>query len=372
MEHVKKGKIVIVVDDEALDNDGCFIAAAQHVTPQMINFLTRHGRGLVSAPLIEDRCDELQLDLMVTNNTSPYESPFTVSVDLLGHGCTTGISAADRAKTLQAFADHSFAADDFARPGHVFPLRARRNGVLRRTGHAEAAIDLVRLAGFTPAAILVEIMTEEGNMARMPDFETLCKQWDLKLISVKDLIEYRLHSDSLIEPIVQVEMPTRFGNFKLAVYQDKSNDVEHLALIKGSWKKDEPVLARVYSSSFISDILGRLIDGGSNELVNAMQMVEKEGKGIILCLNQTQHAIGLSDKLNAVLKQQSNGSADHEPIPTFDARDFGIGAQILRHLGVSKIRLLSNNPKKRAALTGYGLEIVETVPIEVGATTTVK
>jgi 3,4-dihydroxy 2-butanone 4-phosphate synthase/GTP cyclohydrolase II len=368
IEAIRNGKMVIVVDDEDRENEGDFICAARTVTPEIINFMTKYGRGLVCAPLIEDRCDELRLDLMVSNNTALHETPFTVSVDLLGHGCTTGISAHDRAKTIQALVDPTIRPEELGRPGHIFPLRAKRGGVLRRAGHTEATIDLARLAGFEPAGVLVEIMNEDGTMARLPELQQIARQWDLKLISIKDLIEYRLNRDSLIEEIVRVDMPTRYGHFRLAAFRDKSNQLEHLAIMKGDWKKDEPVLTRVHSSCFTGDILGSLRCDCGDQLACALQMVEKEGKGVILYMNQEGRGIGLVNKLKAY-KLQEQGADTLEAnlmlgLPA-DARDYGVGAQILRSLNVTKLRLLTNNPKKRVGLMGYGLEIVDTVALEV-------
>ena len=366
LEDIRQGKLIIVVDDEDRENEGDFIAAARNVTPEVINFMTKYGRGLLCAPLIESRCDQLKLDLMVSNNTALHETPFTVSVDLLGHGCTTGISASDRSKTVQALIDPATRPEELGRPGHIFPLRARNGGVLRRSGHTEATIDLARLAGFEPAGVLVEIMNDDGSMARVPDLEIMAKKFDLKLVSIKDLIEYRLKRDSLIEEIVRVDMPTKYGHFKLVAFRDKSNENEHLALIKGEWKAGDPVLTRVHSSCFTGDILGSLRCDCGDQLEMAMNMVEAEGQGIILYMNQEGRGIGLVNKLRAY-KLQEEGADTLEAnlqlgLPA-DARDYGVGAQILRHLGVTKLRLMSNNPKKRVGLTGYGLEIVETVPL---------
>lgn len=365
---IKAGKLVIAVDDEDRENEGDFIAAAQCVTPEMINFMSKHGRGLICVPLLEDRCDELQLDLMVNNNTALHETAFTVSVDLLGHGCTTGISAPDRAKTIQALIDPKTKPSDLGRPGHIFPLRAKTGGVLRRAGHTEAVIDLARLAGLDPSGILVEIMNEDGTMARLPELKEIAKRFDLKLISIKDLIEYRLKRDSLIEEVVRVDMPTKYGHFKLVAFHEKGTANEHLALIKGEWAKDEPILVRVHSSCFTGDILGSLRCDCGDQLEAAMEMVEKEGKGVILYMNQEGRGIGLINKLKAY-KLQENGfdtveANIHLGFP-MDKRDYGIGAQILSYLNVTRLRLMSNNPKKRAGLNGYGIEIVETIPVEV-------
>lgn len=368
IEDIKNGKLIIVVDDEDRENEGDFLTAARNVTPEVVNFMSKYGRGLICAPLEEDRCAELQLDLMVNNNTALHETAFTVSVDLLGHGCTSGISAHDRSKTIQALIDPNTKPEDLGRPGHIFPLRAKRGGVLRRAGHTEAVNDLARLAGFEPAGVLVEIMNEDGTMARLPQLQEIAKKFNLKLISIKDLIEYRLKTDSLIEEIVRVDMPTKFGDFKLIAFNEKGTTNEHMALIKGEWQKDEPVLVRVHSSCFTGDILGSMRCDCGEQLHAAMQHVEKEGKGIILYMNQEGRGIGLVNKLKAYKLQESGFDTVeanlHLGFP-MDKRDYGIGAQILRSLGVTKLRLLSNNPKKRAGLLGYGLEIVEAVPIEV-------
>ena len=362
------GKMVIVVDDEDRENEGDFIIAARMVTPEVINFMSKEGRGLICAPLAEDRCDELGLSLMVNSNTSLHETPFTVSVDLLGHGCTTGISAHDRAKTILALVNADTKPTDLGRPGHIFPLRAKKGGVLRRTGHTEAAIDLARLAGFEPAGVLVEIMSEDGTMARLPQLEEIARKFNLKIISIKDLIEYRLKRDSLIEEIVRVELPTKYGDFKLVAFNEKSTQREHLALIKGEWQKNEPVLTRVHSSCFTGDILGSLRCDCGEQLHRAMQMVEQEGQGIILYMNQEGRGIGLVNKLKAYKLQEEGMDTVQANIHLgfgTDERDYGVGAQILRHLDVTRLRLMSNNPKKRAGLKGYGLEIVDIVPIEV-------
>jgi 3,4-dihydroxy 2-butanone 4-phosphate synthase/GTP cyclohydrolase II len=368
VDDIKAGKLVIVVDDEDRENEGDFLTAARNVTPEMVNFMSKYGRGLICTPLIEDRCDELQLDLMVNNNTALHETAFTVSVDLLGHGCTTGISAHDRAKTIQALIDPRTKPEDLGRPGHIFPLRAKKGGVLRRAGHTEATIDLARMAGFEPAGVLVEIMNEDGSMARLPELRKIAERFDLKLISIKDLIEYKLKSDSLIEEIVRVDMPTKYGMFKLVAFSEKGTTNEHLALIKGEWEKDDPIMVRVHSSCFTGDILGSLRCDCGEQLHAAMQMVEKEGKGAILYMNQEGRGIGLVNKLKAY-KLQEHGMDTveanlHLGFP-MDKRDYGIGAQILRHLGITRLKLMSNNPKKRAGLSGYGIEIVDTVKIEV-------
>jgi 3,4-dihydroxy 2-butanone 4-phosphate synthase / GTP cyclohydrolase II len=367
IEDIKLGKLVIVVDDEDRENEGDFIAAASTITPEAINFMSKHGRGLICAALPEERCDELGLELMVNNNTALHETAFTVSVDLLGHGCTTGISAQDRAKTVQALIDPKTTAADLGRPGHIFPLRAKKGGVLRRAGHTEAAVDLARLAGLEPGGVLVEIMNEDGSMARLPELIEVAKKFDFKIISIKDLIEYRIQKDSLIEEIVRVDMPTRYGNFQLVAFKEKNSANEHLALLKGEWKKDDPVLVRVHSSCFTGDILGSLRCDCGEQLHKAMRMVEAEGKGAILYMNQEGRGIGLLNKLKAYrLQEQGMDTVEANLHLGFqmDQRDYGIGAQMLRHLGINRLRLMTNNPKKRVGLIGYGLEIVENIPIE--------
>jgi 3,4-dihydroxy 2-butanone 4-phosphate synthase/GTP cyclohydrolase II len=368
IEDIKKGKVIIIVDDEDRENEGDFVTAARNVTPEIINFMATYGRGLICAPLIEDRCNELKLDLMVTENNSLHETPFTISIDLIGNGCTTGISAADRAKTIQALIHEDTKPEDFAKPGHIFPLKARRGGVLRRTGHTEATIDIARLSGMEPAGVLVEIMNEDGTMARLDDLKLIAQRFDLKIISIKDLVEYRITNESLITEIEAVEMPTKYGDFKLKAFQQNTSGDIHLALIKGEWKKDEPVLVRVHSSCVTGDILGSLRCDCGEQLHAAMQMIEATGKGIVLYMNQEGRGIGLINKLKAYkLQEQGKDTVEANIELGFkaDERDYGIGAQILRKLGVCKIKLLSNNPKKRVGLEGYGLQIVENVPIEI-------
>jgi len=370
IDDIKQGKLVIVVDDEDRENEGDFLTAAQNVTPEIVNFMSKFGRGLICAPLIEERCNELELDLMVNNNTALHETAFTVSIDLLGHGCTTGISASDRSKTIQALIDPNIKPSDLGRPGHIFPLRAKKGGVLRRAGHTEATIDLARLAGFEPAGVLVEIMNEDGSMARLPELMEIAKKFDFKIISIKDLVEYRLKTDSLIEEIVRVDLPTQWGHFKLIAFREKHTSNEHLALIKGAWDKDESVLVRVHSSCFTGDILGSLRCDCGDQLHHAMEMVETAGKGVILYMNQEGRGIGLVNKLKAYrLQEQGMDTVEanlHLGFP-MDKRDYGVGAQILRYLGVAKLKLISNNPRKRAGLLGYGLEITESVPIEIAS-----
>src|SRR6478609_9385125 len=368
IEDIKQGKLVIVVDDEDRENEGDFITAARNVTPEIINFMSKEGRGLICVPITEERTDELQLELMVSKNTALHETPFTVSVDLIGHGCTTGISAHDRAKTVQALIDPNTKPEDLGRPGHIFPLRAKKGGVLRRTGHTEATVDLARLAGFEPVGVLVEIMNEDGTMARLPQLRKIADKFDLKIVSIKDLIEYRLKTDSLIEEVTRVDMPTKYGHFKLVAFKEKTTGGEHLALIKGFWQKDEPVLTRVHSSCFTGDILGSFRCDCGEQLHKAMQMVEAEGKGLILYMNQEGRGIGLMNKLRAYKLQEEGMDTVEANLHLgfgMDERDYGVGAQMLRYLGATKLKLMSNNPRKRAGLKGYGLEMVEIVPIEV-------
>lgn len=367
LEDLRQGKLLIVVDDEDRENEGDFITAAHNVTPEIINFMSKHGRGLICAPITEARCDELKLNLMVENNTVLHQTPFTVSVDLIGNGCTTGISAHDRAQTVQALINPTTKPEDLGRPGHIFPLRAKNEGVLRRAGHTEATVDLARLAGYEPAGVLVEIMNDDGTMARMPQLLEIAKKFDLKIISIKDLISYRLQQESLIKEEVRVQMPTRYGDFELIAFKQTNTGENHLALIKGTWEKDEPVLVRVHSSCFTGDILHSLRCDCGDQLEAAMQMVQNEGKGIVLYMNQEGRGIGLMNKLKAYkLQEEGKDTVEANLALGFknDQRDYGVGAQILRHLGVSKMRLMSNNPRKRAGMLGYGLEIVENVAIE--------
>jgi 3,4-dihydroxy 2-butanone 4-phosphate synthase/GTP cyclohydrolase II len=367
---IRAGKVVIVVDDEDRENEGDFICAARCATPEVVNFMATHGRGLVCAPLIEDRCEELGLDLMVGRNTALHATPFTVSIDLLKNGVTTGISASDRSKTILALLDPATKPEELGKPGHIFPLKARREGVLRRPGHTEAAIDLARLAGFEPAGVLVEILKEDGEMARLPDLREVAERWNLKLISVQDLIKYRLQTESLITREIAVQLPTEWGDFDLYAYTQRSNGTKHLALVKGAWAADEPVLVRVHSSCVTGDIFGSCRCDCGPQLHRAMAQVEREGRGVIIYMNQEGRGIGLINKLKAY-KLQEQGfdtvEANLELGFKMDERDYGVGAQMLRDLGVTKMRLLTNNPRKRSGLAGYGLEVVETVAIEVAS-----
>lgn len=364
----KEGKFLIVVDDEDRENEGDFITAAELITPEKINFMFTNGKGLVCAPITADRCKELNLDLQVANNTSLHETPFTVTVDLIGNGCTTGVSAYDRAMTVKALCSQNTRPSDLARPGHIFPLRAQNRGVLRRAGHTEAAVDLARLAGLYPAGVLVEIINEDGTMARLPQLIEVSKKFGLKIISVKDLIAYRLKSESLIEKGDEVDMPTQYGHFRLIPFRQKSNGQEHVAIIKGEWKEDEPILVRVHSSCATGDIFGSLRCECGEQLHLAMQKIEKEGKGVVVYMNQEGRGIGLMNKIKAY-KLQENGydTVDANVHLGFkpDERDYGVGAQILRELGVKKMKLMTNNPVKRIGLESFGLEIVENVPIEI-------
>jgi len=368
IEEIKNGRVVIVVDDENRENEGDFLTAARNVTPEIINFMVTHGRGLVCTPLVEDRCDELGLDLMVHSNSAAYETPFTVSVDLVGHGCTTGISASDRSKTVKALIDPNIRPEELGKPGHIFPLRAKRDGVLRRAGHTEAAIDLSRLAGFEPAGLIVEILNEDGTMARLPQLMEIAKRFDLKIVSIEDLIKYRIKNESLIEKVIDVKLPTVEGDFDLHLFRETNTGKEHLALVKGDIDETEPTLVRVHSSCMTGDIFGSCRCDCGPQLQKAMQMIEEEGKGIILYMNQEGRGIGLTNKLKAYKLQEEGLDTLEANIKLGfkdDERDYGIGAQILRALGIRKMRLMSNNPKKRTGLIGYGLEIIENVPLEI-------
>ncbi len=368
IEDIKNGKLVIVVDDEDRENEGDFITAAQNVTPEIINFMSTYGRGLICAPLSEERCDELNLQAMVSDNTSLHATPFTVSIDLLGNGCTTGISAHDRAKTVQALVDPVTKPEDLGRPGHIFPLRARKGGVLRRSGHTEATIDLAKLAGFDAAGVLVEIMNEDGSMARLPELSKIAEKFDLKIVSIKDLIAYRLSKETLIHEEERVQMPTKYGMFELIAFKQLNTGDIHLAIKKGEWEKDEPIMVRVHSSCMTGDILGSLRCDCGDQLHKALKMIEAAGKGVVLYMNQEGRGIGLLNKLKAYKLQEEGLDTVEANLQLgfgMDERDYGVGAQILRHLGISKMKLLSNNPRKRAGLLGYGLEVVDTIAIEI-------
>jgi 3,4-dihydroxy 2-butanone 4-phosphate synthase/GTP cyclohydrolase II len=362
---IKLGKVVIVVDDEDRENEGDFICAAEKITTETVNFMITHGRGVLCAPLTEERCDELDLNMQVNNNTSIHSTPFTVSIDKL-EGCSTGVSAQDRAATLQALCDPASRPETFGRPGHIFPLRAKTRGVIRRAGHTEAAVDLARMAGLYPAGVLIEIMNEDGSMARLPQLLEMASKFDLKVVSIADLIAYRLQTESLVEKGVEVEMPTAYGNFRLIPFRQVSNGLEHVALIKGSWDKEEPVLARVHSSCITGDIFGSMRCECGDQLHKAMQLIEKEGKGVIVYMNQEGRGIGLMNKIKAYkLQEEGMDTVDANLHLGFkaDERDYGVGAQILRSLGVAKIRLMTNNPVKRIGLEAYSLTIVENVPL---------
>jgi 3,4-dihydroxy 2-butanone 4-phosphate synthase/GTP cyclohydrolase II len=368
VEAIKRGELIIVVDDEDRENEGDFIASAELITPDKINFMSKYGRGLICAPVTEERCEELELELMVGKNTSTHETPFTVSVDLIGNGCTTGISASDRAKTVKAISDINTKPEELGRPGHIFPLKAKNRGVLRRSGHTEATIDLMRLAGLHPSGVLVEIMNDDGTMSRLPDLVKIAKKFSLKLISIKDLIAYLLQSESLIDRGEEVGFPTKYGDFRIIPFKQKSNGAEHVALIKGNWEIEEAVCVRVHSSCMTGDIFGSYRCECGDQLHNAMELIEKEGKGVIIYMQQEGRGIGLSNKI-AAYKLQDEG------LDTIDAnihlgfqadeRDYGVGAQILRSLGVTKMNLLTNNPVKRVGLEGYGLEVSKIIPLEV-------
>jgi 3,4-dihydroxy 2-butanone 4-phosphate synthase/GTP cyclohydrolase II len=368
IQAIKNGELVIVIDDEDRENEGDFIAAAELTTPEMVNFMATHGRGLICAPLSEQRCDELDLRLMVGKNTSSHETPFTVSVDLIGYGCTTGISASDRAKTINALANPSTRPEELGRPGHIFPLKAKEKGVLRRTGHTEAVVDLVRLAGLHPAGVLVEILNEDGTMARLPQLVKIAEKFNLKIITIKDLITYRLQSESLIRRGEEVNLPTRYGEFKIIPFKQLSNGEEHVALIKGDITTNEPVLVRVHSSCMTGDIFGSLRCECGEQLHQAMKLIEKEGRGVIVYMQQEGRGIGLMNKI-AAYKLQDEGLDTVEANLHLgfgaDERDYGVGAQILRELGVCKMKLMTNNPVKRAGIEGYGLEVSEIVNIEI-------
>ncbi len=370
IEDIKAGKIIIVVDDEDRENEGDMICAAEKITPEIVNIMAREGRGLICVPLTEERCEELELEMMVGKNTATHNTAFTVSVDLLGHGCTTGISASDRSKTIMALVDPATKAEELGRPGHIFPLKATAGGVLRRSGHTEAAVDFAMLAGLKPAGVLIEILNEDGSMARLPQLRKVADRLSMKLVSIKDLIEYRLKQETLIKREIGVDMPTEWGHFELIAFRQLNNNQLHLALIKGEWEEDEPVMVRVHSSCITGDIFGSCRCDCGGQLHAAMEMVEKAGKGVIVYMNQEGRGIGLLNKLRAYkLQEQGRDTVEANlelGLPS-DARDYGVGAQILRDLGISQIRLITNNPKKRVGLLGYGLEIVDTIPIEIAS-----
>lgn len=370
IEDIKNGKVIIVVDDYDRENEGDFVVAAEKITPEIVNFMAMHGRGLICAPLTESRCAELNLDLMVGKNTALHETPFTVSVDLNGYGCTTGISASDRAKTIAALVDTKTKAEELGRPGHIFPLRARNNGVLRRSGHTEAVVDLSRLAGLKPGGALVEIMNDDGTMARLPELFVIADRFELKIISIEDLIKYRLKTESLINMGVRVNLPTEFGTFQMIPFQQKSNGLEHSALVKGTWEKDEAVLVRVHSSCVTGDIFGSKKCDCGNQLHESMKMIEEAGKGVVVYLNQEGRGIGLMNKMETYKLQEEGLDTVEANIHLGfkdDERDYGVGAQILRSVGVEKMILITNNPRKLAGLNGYGLEITATQHMEIKA-----
>jgi 3,4-dihydroxy 2-butanone 4-phosphate synthase/GTP cyclohydrolase II len=368
IEDIKAGKIIIIVDDEDRENEGDFVTAAANATPEVINFMATYGRGLICATLTEARCDELQLELMVGKNTAAFETNFTVSVDLIGHGCTTGISASDRSKTIKALIDPNIDPAELGRPGHIFPLRAKDGGVLRRSGHTEASVDIARLAGMEPAGVLVEIMKDDGEMARLPELLKIAVQHNLKIISIKDLITYKLSKESLVIPEVTVNLPTQWGDFVMTAYTQIDNNATHLAISKGTWEENEPVLVRVHSSCMTGDIFGSCRCDCGPQLHTALEMIEKEGKGLVVYMNQEGRGIGLVNKLRSYNLQDAGFDTVEANIKLGfkgDERDYGVGAQIIRAQGITKMKLMTNNPTKRAGLVGYGLEVIENIPIEI-------
>ena len=363
IDAIKQGKVVIVVDDENRENEGDFIAAAEMVSPEMINFMATHGRGLICAPLTEERCEHLGLNMMVKNNTVLHNTQFTVSVDLIGNGCTTGISVHDRAKTIKALVDEDTKIHDLGRPGHIFPLRAKEGGVLRRTGHTEASIDLARLAGLKPAGILVEILNEDGTMARLPELIKVAEKFDLKLISIEDLVAYRMEHDSLINKKEDFQINTKYGSYRLRAYQQTTNDQVHIALTKGNWKNGESILVKVNSTLINNDILGTLTNNADKKIDDMFSVFNKDGKGAIVFINQQSHTVNLLSRLKVLKEAQTDTEIAKAPRIVMDSKDFGIGAQILHDIGIHKIRLVSNskNTKKRVGMIGYGLEITDYV-----------
>jgi 3,4-dihydroxy 2-butanone 4-phosphate synthase/GTP cyclohydrolase II len=359
IEDMRHGKVLIVVDDEDRENEGDFIAAAHHVTPEVINFMSKFGRGLICCALTESRCEELQLDMMVTRNTDPKGTAFTVSVDLLGHGCTTGISAQDRAKTVQALIDPTMSPEDFGRPGHIFPLKARNGGVLKRTGHTEATVDLARLAGYQPAGVLVEIMNDDGTMARLPQLLEIAKQHNLKIISIKDLISYRLEKEQLVEKISSLPVQTKYGEFSLVAFRDLTENKEHFALVKGEWKTDEAIPVRVHSSNLVADLFNIRCGNEAAGLDRSMEIIQQEGRGAIVYINHLQHGRTLLEEMEDLKVKELRSDEGNKPV--MDSRNFGIGAQILRQLGIMNMKLITNHPVKRSGLTGYGLEVSEII-----------
>ena len=360
IKDIKAGKVVVVVDDENRENEGDFIAAAAAVTPETINFMATHGRGLICAPLTETRCDELDLNMMVQNNTVLHHTQFTVSVDLIGHGCTTGISVSDRAKTIKSLVDPNTKPQDLGRPGHIFPLKAKNGGVLRRTGHTEAAVDLARLAGFEPAGILVEILNEDGTMARLPELKEVAKKFDLKIISIEDLVAYRMQNDSLISKKNDFQIETRFGSYRLRAYQQTTNDAIHIALTKGDWNTGETIPTRINSTLVNNDVLGTLTNDADKKLDEMFRVINKKGKGAIVFINQNSSPEKTLKRLNVLKDIQQDGTVVKAPSINMDEKDFGIGAQILHDLNIQKLNLISNSKqKKRVGMIGYGLEIID-------------